>query len=239
MGTPELWRLASGLRDELHGQFRPRAHAQLGVDVRQVGLDSALADEECRRDLTIGAALRGKGGDASLRCGQVRFPSAPADRTELGARLLGPALSAALLEDDQTLLDRLAGGPLLPNPPASSAESEEGSGLPERIAGVGNAGAARSSRFSARATSPRTAATRPRQRSTVANTGPRSRRSASISQASRTASASSGRPSASSASTWSERQRAKLGSREPRHRSPARRRRSTHTRVGHARSTRR
>ena len=48
------------------GELRPRAHAELGVDVSQMTGDRPLAEEECGGHFPVRSALGDQGGDAAL-----------------------------------------------------------------------------------------------------------------------------------------------------------------------------
>ena len=67
------------------GELRARAHAELGVDMGQVGRDRPLAEEERGGDLAVRSPLGDEFGDAALGWRQALCPAAAADPSELGA----------------------------------------------------------------------------------------------------------------------------------------------------------
>ena len=153
-------------------QLGARAHAELGVDVRQVACDRPLAEEQRGGDLAVRPALRDELGDAPLgrrqalarasarRSGRARRaparPSVAAPSSSKPSRAASIASRAA----------RFCRARRRTTPSASSARA-----LPERVADrlvlldrAAPAGASASS------SSPRAAATSPRQRVTSAST---------------------------------------------------------------------
>ena len=164
-----------------------RAHAELGVDVGQVARHGPLAEEQRGRDLAVRPALGDEGGDAALGRGQPFLAPAPADprrarrapsspsRPRRAARTPSSAASIA------SRAARFWRARRRTTPSASSARARP-KGSPTRL--VLRRPPARGA-SSARSTSPRAAATRPRQRVTCASTHSRPTRVASASQASR------------------------------------------------------
>ena len=118
--------------------------------------------------------VRPSATSAATRCSAGVRPSgagAAADPPELGAGLLGPAGRAERLEAGERRLDRLPGRPLLPRTPPDDAEREQRPRPAERIADrLVLARPPPRAPSSASSTSPRAAASRPRQRATCAST---------------------------------------------------------------------
>jgi hypothetical protein len=100
-----------------------------------MGGDRLGAEEQQVSDLTVGATLGDQLGDATLGRGQrPRAWRAAADPGELGGGPGRPQPRTKPVEQRQRLLERLAGGPLLPAAAPHHPERQQGTGPLERPA---------------------------------------------------------------------------------------------------------
>src|SRR5438034_1812635 len=103
-----------GLLRQRTAQLPATRHAELVVDVAEMGLDGLARHEQDLRDLGIAAPLGRQLRDAALRYGQLPRPSAeqlarPAPRgAQLRAGPLGERAGAAALGEIQPVLERAA-----------------------------------------------------------------------------------------------------------------------------------
>src|SRR5262245_16495699 len=96
--TSELCPALRGFSAQAPCELGARAHAELGVDVREMARDRPLAEEQGGRDLAVRLALGDQHGHAPLGGGQPTFSRTAADAAELVARLVDPRRCADLLE---------------------------------------------------------------------------------------------------------------------------------------------
>ena len=106
--------------------------------MREMTGDGALAEDQRRGNLPVRPTRRNERGDAPLGRGQPCLTRAPAEGAEFLASALDPAGSAKLLEGRQGGFERLAGGALLPRPPADDTERKQRSCPAERISESGS-----------------------------------------------------------------------------------------------------
>src|SRR6185503_14280748 len=88
----------AGRTSDPAGELHPRLDAELGVDLRKVGLDGADADEELGRDLLVRPALGDEAGDAELCLGQALDCRSPPDPGSFGLGPRHPEVGAELIE---------------------------------------------------------------------------------------------------------------------------------------------
>ena len=93
--------------------------------MREVRLDRPLAENQRGGDLAVRLACGDEGRDASLSGREPFLTSAAADPPELGGGLLRPRRRPALLEERDSLSDRLAGSALAACAPEHDTEREE------------------------------------------------------------------------------------------------------------------
>src|SRR5262245_45886157 len=133
--TSELCSGARRCSAEAARELGAGAHAELGVDVREVARDRALAEEQGGGDLPVRLPLGDEDGDTLLGGGQPFLPRAPADPSELVARPRAPARGADLLERVERRRDCVARRALLPFAAADDAEREQRAAASEDVAG--------------------------------------------------------------------------------------------------------
>src|SRR5580765_7909609 len=130
--TLNLWE-APPLGREAARELSPRADPELRVCVGEVHLDRVDGDEQRLRDLLVREAVRGELDDALL-CGRElawRLRPAGTDPLQLGARFLGPAGGADLVEGRDGLLERAPRGAPLPQPALGAPEDQQRPGTVE------------------------------------------------------------------------------------------------------------
>ena len=151
---------------ELSCELGARADAELGVDAGQVARDGALGEEERRGDLgvrpphrdQVGDALLGRRSDPRRACGRRSRPSSPAGPLGPAARRRSPRSRRAPPRSPRAPAASAARA-AASTPSASSARAR-----PNGSPSASCCSTASSSRRRPPSTSPRAAATRPRQR---------------------------------------------------------------------------
>ena len=109
--------------------------SELGVDVRQVARDCALAEKQRSGDLLVGAALGHKRGDATFGLGELIFVCrwAASDASQLGTRFGRPQRRGQPVENLLGAFEVRARGRALLGASLVGAESEESAGVLERV----------------------------------------------------------------------------------------------------------
>ncbi len=115
-----------------------RADAELPVDVGEMRLDGALAEEERRRHLPVRPPFGDERGNPTLAFGQLPVRRRPAaDPRQLGAGLVGPERRAEPLEADERVLERPPRVAASLRPPLRPPEREQRPCVLERIGAAG------------------------------------------------------------------------------------------------------
>ena len=136
LGTPRPSFLAP--RRQQVRELGARADAELPVDVGEMRLDRALAEEERRRHLPVRPPFGDERGNAMLAFGQLPVRRRPAaDPRQLGAGLVGPERRAEPLEPRQRVLERSPGIAAALCPPLRPPEREQRPRMLERIGAAG------------------------------------------------------------------------------------------------------
>ena len=104
--------------------------------MREVRLDGALPENECRCHFPVRPSFDDESRDPSLGRRQPNLPRAASHVTLLGPRSLRPPLGATLREDPGRLLDSLACGALLFQASPDHPERQQRSATTERIVGL-------------------------------------------------------------------------------------------------------
>src|SRR6266849_8795342 len=112
-----------------------RTDSELGVDVRQVARDCALAEKQRSGDLLVGAALGHKRGDATFGLGELIYVCrwAASDASQLGTRFGRPQRRGQPVENLLGAFEVRARGRALLGASLVGAESEESAGVLERV----------------------------------------------------------------------------------------------------------
>ena len=110
-----------------------RTDSELGVDVRQVARDCALAEKQRSGDLLVGEALGHKRGDATFGLGELIFVCrwAASDASQLGTRFGRPQRRGQPVENLVGAFEVRARGGALLGASLGGAEGEESASVLE------------------------------------------------------------------------------------------------------------